>query len=289
MFLFTRSRQKAPWCNFLEQIGCNRTDEKMILVVVLVVLFRFDKSFLCNLLNNKKYLLIMTSSICFYITSQYAQYKCNILLYKLFDSCRNMQDEVDQNSSLLLTYKWAPFKLLTLYKNITIVIIENDIFYFTQVPGATTYNLALYYMTRTPLEENPGVHRFVNGDDAYRNSRFKLIPHISKVSTRLLQKMHRMIYYSSDVFLTFNNAWNLLPQGSWIVKQSVGKKACLVGQALEVRYYRGNNYFEVIHTKIFIMSTYKLWILHFLARPLSCLSHLYTHICIWHTFAYDFG
>ncbi|GJV76706.1 enhanced disease resistance 2-like protein [Tanacetum coccineum] len=33
-------------------------------------------------------------------------------------------------------------------------------------------------------------------------------------------------------------------QGSWLVKQSVGKKACLVGQALEVTYYRGENYLE---------------------------------------------
>ncbi|KAG6765217.1 hypothetical protein POTOM_029241 [Populus tomentosa] len=34
-------------------------------------------------------------------------------------------------------------------------------------------------------------------------------------------------------------------QGSWIVKQSVGKKACLVGQALEMNYFRGKNYLEL--------------------------------------------
>ncbi|CAN8254560.1 unnamed protein product [Cochlearia groenlandica] len=83
-----------------------------------------------------------------------------------------------------------------------------------QVPaGSAMYSLALYYMVKTPLEEHPLLNSFVNGDDAYRNSRFKLIPHISK--------------------------------GSWIVKQSVGKKACLVGQALEVRYTRGKNYLEL--------------------------------------------
>ncbi|KAL1212560.1 Protein ENHANCED DISEASE RESISTANCE 2-like [Cardamine amara subsp. amara] len=82
-----------------------------------------------------------------------------------------------------------------------------------QVPGSAMYSLALYYMLNTPLEEHPLLQSFVNGDDAYRNSRFKLIPHISK--------------------------------GSWIVKQSVGKKACLVGQALEVRYQRGKNYLEL--------------------------------------------
>ncbi|XP_006354684.1 protein ENHANCED DISEASE RESISTANCE 2-like isoform X2 [Solanum tuberosum] len=82
-----------------------------------------------------------------------------------------------------------------------------------QVPGATTYNLALYYMLTSPLEETPLLERFVNEDDSFRNSRFKLIPYISK--------------------------------GSWIVKQSVGKKACLVGQALEVHYFRGRNYLEL--------------------------------------------
>ncbi|KAE7996975.1 hypothetical protein FH972_001651 [Carpinus fangiana] len=82
-----------------------------------------------------------------------------------------------------------------------------------QVPGTTAYTLALYYMMKTPLEDNPLLHTFVNGDDAFRNSRFKLIPYISK--------------------------------GSWIVKQSVGKKACLVGQALEVHYFRGKNYLEL--------------------------------------------
>ncbi|XP_078160974.1 pleckstrin homology (PH) and lipid-binding START domains-containing protein [Carex rostrata] len=82
-----------------------------------------------------------------------------------------------------------------------------------QVPGATTYSLALYYMMTTPLEKVPLLERFVQGDDAFRNSRFKLIPYISK--------------------------------GSWIVKQSVGKKACLVGQALEINYFRGSNYLEL--------------------------------------------
>ncbi|KAE8727161.1 protein-tyrosine sulfotransferase-like [Hibiscus syriacus] len=82
-----------------------------------------------------------------------------------------------------------------------------------QVPGSTTYSLALYYMMSTPVEESPLLHNFVNGDDAYRNSRFKLIPYISK--------------------------------GSWIVKQSVGKKACLIGQALEINYFHGKNYLEL--------------------------------------------
>ncbi|KAG4135461.1 hypothetical protein ERO13_D08G216300v2 [Gossypium hirsutum] len=82
-----------------------------------------------------------------------------------------------------------------------------------QVPGSTTYGLALYYMMSSPVEDSPLLHNFINGDDAYRNSRFKLIPYISK--------------------------------GSWIVKQSVGKKACLIGQALEMNYFQGKNYLEL--------------------------------------------
>ncbi|KAJ4849786.1 hypothetical protein Tsubulata_029033 [Turnera subulata] len=83
-----------------------------------------------------------------------------------------------------------------------------------QVPaGPTMHTLALYYMLKTPIDKYPLLHNFVNGDNAFRNSRFKLIPYIS--------------------------------QGSWIVKQSVGKKSCLIGQALDVLYFRGSNYLEV--------------------------------------------
>ncbi|KAL5998349.1 hypothetical protein ACLOJK_009289 [Asimina triloba] len=91
----------------------------------------------------------------------------------------------------------------------------NEFFFIVniQVPGSTTYSLALYYMMNTPLESVPLLNNFVNGDDAFRNARFKLIPYISK--------------------------------GSWIVKQSVGKKACLVGQALEINYFHGKNYLEL--------------------------------------------
>lgn len=82
-----------------------------------------------------------------------------------------------------------------------------------QVPGSTTYSLALYYMMNTPVEDAPLLDSFIKGDNAFRNSRFKLIPYIS--------------------------------EGSWIVKQSVGKKACLVGQALEINYFQGKNYLEI--------------------------------------------
>ncbi|KAG0457251.1 hypothetical protein HPP92_022103 [Vanilla planifolia] len=91
----------------------------------------------------------------------------------------------------------------------------NEFFFIVniQVPGSTTYSLALYYMMDQPAESVPLLERFVKDDDSFRNSRFKLIPYISK--------------------------------GSWIVKQSVGKKACLIGQALEINYFRGQNYLEL--------------------------------------------
>lgn len=60
-----------------------------------------------------------------------------------------------------------------------------------QVPGSTMYTLALYYMMKTPLEDNSLLHAFVNGDDAFRNSRFKLIPYISKVGKKSID------FYSS--------------------------------------------------------------------------------------------
>ncbi|XP_048444930.1 protein ENHANCED DISEASE RESISTANCE 2-like isoform X2 [Pyrus x bretschneideri] len=84
-----------------------------------------------------------------------------------------------------------------------------------RIPGSssTTYSLALYYMMNSPVEDTPLLESFIKGDDAYRNSRFKLIPYISK--------------------------------GPWIVKQSVGNKACLIGQAFKINYFHGKNYLEL--------------------------------------------
>lgn len=101
------------------------------------------------------------------------------------------------------------------------------------------YTLALYYMMRTPLESSPLLKSFVEGDDTFRNSRFKLIPYISQVSNRA------HTYEESRSLLSDIISCSLYCQGSWIVKQSVGKKACLLGHALEVHYFRGNNYMEV--------------------------------------------
>uniref|UniRef100_M4C2F2 START domain-containing protein n=1 Tax=Hyaloperonospora arabidopsidis (strain Emoy2) TaxID=559515 RepID=M4C2F2_HYAAE len=54
---------------------------------------------------------------------------------------------------------------------------------------------------------------FFDGDDQFRNSRFKLIPTVV--------------------------------EGSFIIKQSVGSKPTLLGNKLKCLYYRGENYFEV--------------------------------------------
>ncbi|KAJ7560195.1 hypothetical protein O6H91_04G118000 [Diphasiastrum complanatum] len=96
-----------------------------------------------------------------------------------------------------------------------IAAMQNSFFFIInfQVPGSTFYFLVLYYAMTAPLESSPLLNNFVNGDDQYRDSRFKLIPNIAT--------------------------------GSWIVKQSVGKTACLVGEALEINYYRGENYIEL--------------------------------------------
>ncbi|KAL6552788.1 hypothetical protein OROHE_008152 [Orobanche hederae] len=127
-----------------------------------------------------------------------------------------------------------------------------------QVPGTTTYSLALYYMVKTPLEETPLLERFVIGDDAFRNSRFKLIPYISKRFLREipgkcglpvpdilraggLRWQPHLALLSASTGLTQLDC----SDGSWIVKQSVGRKACLVGQALEINYFRGKNYLEL--------------------------------------------
>ncbi|GKD20921.1 enhanced disease resistance 2-like protein, partial [Tanacetum coccineum] len=39
-----------------------------------------------------------------------------------------------------------------------------------QVPGSTTYTVASYYMTHTPIKDLPLLEQFVEGDDAFRNS-----------------------------------------------------------------------------------------------------------------------
>jgi hypothetical protein len=82
-----------------------------------------------------------------------------------------------------------------------------------QVPGRDCYSLAMYYALLQPLEQWPLLHRFVHDTDDFRNSRFKLIPNIA--------------------------------QGGWLVRNAVGQRACLVGEALHITYHHGPTYLEL--------------------------------------------
>nr|XP_010906231.1 protein ENHANCED DISEASE RESISTANCE 2 isoform X1 [Elaeis guineensis] len=81
-----------------------------------------------------------------------------------------------------------------------------------QVPGSTHYSMVFYFVTKQLV---PGslLQRFADGDDEFRNSRFKLIPSV--------------------------------PKGSWIVRQSVGSTPCLLGKAVDCTYIRGPKYLEI--------------------------------------------
>uniref|UniRef100_A0A2P2L3K3 Lipid binding protein n=2 Tax=Rhizophora mucronata TaxID=61149 RepID=A0A2P2L3K3_RHIMU len=87
-----------------------------------------------------------------------------------------------------------------------------SIIFNLQVPGSMHYSMVFYFVTK---ELVPGslLQRFVDGDDEFRNSRFKLIPSV--------------------------------PKGSWIVRQSVGSTPCLLGKAVDCNYIHGSSYLEV--------------------------------------------
>lgn len=83
-----------------------------------------------------------------------------------------------------------------------------------QVPGKDFHSAVFYFATDEPVPAGSLLHRFINGDDAFRNQRFKLV--------------------------------NRIERGPWIVKKTVGNySACLLGRALTCNYHRGPNYLEV--------------------------------------------
>lgn len=83
-----------------------------------------------------------------------------------------------------------------------------------QVPGREHHNAVFYYSTDGPIQPGSLLDRFINGDDNFRNQRFKLV--------------------------------NRIVKGPWILKTAVGNySACLLGKALTCRYYRGPNYLEI--------------------------------------------
>jgi len=73
--------------------------------------------------------------------------------------------------------------------------------------------LVFYFVAEKPIQPGSLLDRFANGDDAFRNSRFKLIPSIV--------------------------------EGYWMVKRAVGTKACLLGRAVTCHYLREDNFLEI--------------------------------------------
>lgn len=93
-------------------------------------------------------------------------------------------------------------------KRLPFILIVN-----LQVPATPNYSLVFYFGAEKPISKGSLLDRFVNGSDAFRDSRFKLIPRITK--------------------------------GYWFVKRAVGSKACLLGQAVTCRYVRQCNFLEI--------------------------------------------
>ncbi|GKD36821.1 enhanced disease resistance 2-like protein [Tanacetum coccineum] len=83
-----------------------------------------------------------------------------------------------------------------------------------QVPGRDQHSAVFYFATDDVIPTNSLLYRFINGDDSFRNSRFKMV--------------------------------NRIVKGPWLVRTAVGGySACLLGKALNCHYYRGDNYLEI--------------------------------------------
>ncbi|CAM8879179.1 unnamed protein product [Rhodiola kirilowii] len=83
-----------------------------------------------------------------------------------------------------------------------------------QIPGRDHHSAVFYFAAVEPIEKESLLYRFINGDNAFRNARFKIVNRIAK--------------------------------GPWIVKTAVGNySACLLGKALRIDYHRGENYLEL--------------------------------------------
>jgi len=93
-------------------------------------------------------------------------------------------------------------------KKIPFILVIN-----LQVPAKPNYNLVMYYAAERPVNKDSLLGRFIDGTDAFRDARFKLIPSIV--------------------------------EGSWMVKRAVGTKACLLGKAVTCNYLRQDNFLEI--------------------------------------------
>nr|TKW10481.1 hypothetical protein SEVIR_6G167500v2 [Setaria viridis] len=93
-------------------------------------------------------------------------------------------------------------------KKIPFILVIN-----LQVPAKPNYNLVMYYAAERPVNKDSLLGRFIDGNDAFRDARFKLIPSIV--------------------------------EGYWMVKRAVGTKACLLGKAVTCNYLRQDNFLEI--------------------------------------------
>uniref|UniRef100_A0A0D6QXX6 Protein ENHANCED DISEASE RESISTANCE 2 C-terminal domain-containing protein n=1 Tax=Araucaria cunninghamii TaxID=56994 RepID=A0A0D6QXX6_ARACU len=83
-----------------------------------------------------------------------------------------------------------------------------------QVPSKDNHTAVAYFYTFDPIPEGSLMDQFLKGDDAFRNSRLKLIANIVK--------------------------------GPWIVRTAVGEQAiCILGRAVSCKYSQGENFIEV--------------------------------------------
>ncbi|XP_015581051.1 protein ENHANCED DISEASE RESISTANCE 2 isoform X2 [Ricinus communis] len=83
-----------------------------------------------------------------------------------------------------------------------------------QVPSKDNFSAVAYFVATEPVTEGTLMDQFLKGDDAFRNSRLKLIANIVK--------------------------------GPWIVRKAVGEQAvCIIGRALTCKYCVAEDFIEV--------------------------------------------
>lgn len=83
-----------------------------------------------------------------------------------------------------------------------------------QLPTKDNHSMVAYFVGKEPSHEHLLIRQFLKGDDAFKNSRLKLIANVVK--------------------------------GPWIVKKAVGEQAiCVIGRAHTCRYSMGENFIEV--------------------------------------------
>ncbi|RDY12692.1 Protein ENHANCED DISEASE RESISTANCE 2-like protein, partial [Mucuna pruriens] len=83
-----------------------------------------------------------------------------------------------------------------------------------QLPSKDNYSAVAYFTNKEPITEGSLMDQFLKGDDAFRNSRLKLIANIVN--------------------------------GPWIVRKAVGEQAiCIIGRALSCKFCVAENFIEV--------------------------------------------